>query len=87
MFENGPWIVFKLMNSVIMAGSFVTSNPCLATELSSGIVLTLFALASHQVLIGYVLIALAGFVLVTSNPALVVAGQVVGDPGAALTLR
>ncbi len=41
----------------------------------SGILLALFALVSHQVLIGYVLIALAGFVLVTSNPALVVVGQ------------
>jgi MFS transporter, FSR family, fosmidomycin resistance protein len=41
----------------------------------SGLLLTLFAFASHQVLVGYVLIALAGFILVTSNPALVVAGQ------------
>ena len=41
----------------------------------SGIALTAFALLSHNVFVGYALIALAGFVLVTSNPALVVVGQ------------
>ena len=36
--------------------------------------LVAFAAVSHSVFVGYVLIALDGFVLVNSNPVLVVAG-------------
>lgn len=37
--------------------------------------LALFALGTHTVAIGYLLIALTGFILVASNPALIVVGQ------------
>jgi MFS transporter, FSR family, fosmidomycin resistance protein len=41
----------------------------------SAILLTGFALATHNVIVGYSIIALAGFVLVASNTALIVVGQ------------
>jgi len=46
-----------------------------ASAIGSGVLLTAFALVSHNVFVGYALIALAGFVLVASNPALIVVGQ------------
>jgi len=58
-----------------LADRFGRRTIMIAAAGGSGILLAAFALASHNVLVGYVLIALAGFILVTSNPALVVAGQ------------
>jgi FSR family fosmidomycin resistance protein-like MFS transporter len=42
---------------------------------STAALLVLFAFGAHSVAVGYVVIAIAGFVLVASNPALVVLGQ------------
>jgi FSR family fosmidomycin resistance protein-like MFS transporter len=41
----------------------------------TALLLAAFAMGSHNVVVGYAIIALAGFVLVASNPALVVVGQ------------
>jgi FSR family fosmidomycin resistance protein-like MFS transporter len=58
-----------------LADRFGRKRIMFGSAAGSGIALTAFALLSHNVFVGYALIALAGFVLVTSNPALVVVGQ------------